>query len=696
MLPTYQLLRIKLILIAFASVVLFPHFLKAEEDDYEDDYEDEYYFEYKYNYCPSRYTFPITCERHFGNNIATKHTWMEAEDKDTINSFRKYLKFIPKLYIAECYHCNDCKGVKFDLYYDKDWPTEFDGFHLLNNCHTKSGRRNEYCEGRSDRCEGLCWNGAYFRLWNHKYIHFFRHFLKYCSENQACNCYWPELWPIPNKISGQVYDLLIELANEKYLTVDFSPYWKAKFIEFDYYGKIYTDEYYPNAHGIASSLTTYTFLYSQYHRLLYSIAEYIDSNEIRGNPKIIDKIFLTLDDIRTDFLILYNRCLRDHPHPKIYYERGMLQMHSGNNEDAMSDMSRFMNIAKSDKFKDNFKLTSEMYQQEGQIYAEVGMFDQALISLTKAIKLDPENRGAYFDRAQIYFENGLFDQSLNDFLTSQSSSDNHNIILKPSRDFKEAVLQGLAEGCKEALSEFGPSLCRSAYGLSTVLWNYTTDRVGFTTKFINACYDISNTLYEQVKGFEWDDLNDFSSEVDHFFSHFNRMSEIEKAEAIGYNIGKYGVDFFAGGVVFKGIAAFKKLREANRACNLEAMVVSKADKEALIAASLKHASKREEFFRNVKINIDKQNKHVFGAHNYQPGRSIFDHPDPQRLLDKFAGTGRPLGNRAPGYCGYREQVNFGEYIGYHVNDKTGFKTLTTWGDIHYSNTGAHIVPAYPK
>ena len=92
---------------------------------------------------------------------------------------------------------------------------------------------------------------------------------------------------------------------------------------------------------------------------------------------------------------------------------------------------------------------------------------------------------------------------------------------------------------------------------------------------------------------------------------------------------------------------------------------------------------------------DQQNKHIVGKHNYEPGKSIFEHPDPQGLLNKFARKGKPLGKRIPGCLDYREKVNFGEFIGYHINEDTWKKTATTYGEIRYSTRGAHIVPSFP-
>ena len=40
-------------------------------------------------------------------------------------------------------------------------------------------------------------------------------------------------------------------------------------------------------------------------------------------------------------------------------------------------------------------------------------------------------------------------------------------------------------------------------------------------------------------------------------------------------------------------------------------------------------------------------------------------------------------------AGYQEIVNFGEFIGYVVDTKTGIKISTAWGKIHYANDGVH-------
>jgi filamentous hemagglutinin len=97
-----------------------------------------------------------------------------------------------------------------------------------------------------------------------------------------------------------------------------------------------------------------------------------------------------------------------------------------------------------------------------------------------------------------------------------------------------------------------------------------------------------------------------------------------------------------------------------------------------------------------KVNPDKQGKHQPGHSNFQPGKSELDHPDPQGLVDKGAGTGQQVGDKPVGEPGSKERVDFGEPIGTHVNPQTGARSPTSVGIIHYGKKDVHIVPARPS
>lgn len=64
------------------------------------------------------------------------------------------------------------------------------------------------------------------------------------------------------------------------------------------------------------------------------------------------------------------------------------------------------------------------------------------------------------------------------------------------------------------------------------------------------------------------------------------------------------------------------------------------------------------------------------------------------LLKEYAGKGKSV-RGTMGESGYQEIIDFGESIGYNI-DLKGVKTEISWGKIHYSKDGAHIVPTLPK
>lgn len=67
--------------------------------------------------------------------------------------------------------------------------------------------------------------------------------------------------------------------------------------------------------------------------------------------------------------------------------------------------------------------------------------------------------------------------------------------------------------------------------------------------------------------------------------------------------------------------------------------------------------------------------------------------DPRQLAE-HAGSGQQVGKIPVGEPGSKERVNFGESIGYFL-DERGVNFPTTNGIIHYSKDGIHIVPARP-
>lgn len=95
----------------------------------------------------------------------------------------------------------------------------------------------------------------------------------------------------------------------------------------------------------------------------------------------------------------------------------------------------------------------------------------------------------------------------------------------------------------------------------------------------------------------------------------------------------------------------------------------------------------------AKVQEGKQGKHIPGHKNYQPGKSTLSITvsEADELIKEKGGTGKLVAPNSN-----KERVDFGIQIGTYKNPKTGEALPTTKGIIHYSKTGAHIVPSNPN
>lgn len=398
---------------------------------------------------------------------------------------------------------------------------------------------------------------------------------------------------------------------------------------------------------------------------------------------------------------LYSDALKNCPHTgvakmAVLYELGQLGFLQGNSDDALHSIQQYISLAEQHGFSRN--ISSQHYQICGESYLEMSRYPEAIAALTKAIAKDPKNREAYFHRAAAYFETGDFDRAVEDYLASGGTSKTTRCSSSPSKEFTAALLEHAARGVTDAATDFVPSLCQSAYGLAQAVWTTAQHPIESTQNFAGACYEMGECIVEYCKTVDWDTVGEHVEQIRTLYEKYDQLSDAEKGALVGYAVGKYGVDLFAGGAAIKGVAAFRNLRNANRVCNLETMTLSAANKESLVGSSLKHAAQRENYFKSVKIHADRQGKHIIGKHNYEPDkyRSILTHNDPQDLLKNFAGKGVPKNKYTPGISGYVERVDFQETIGYYISEKKpNIKIPTTKGTIKYSKDGAHIVPSHP-
>lgn len=402
--------------------------------------------------------------------------------------------------------------------------------------------------------------------------------------------------------------------------------------------------------------------------------------------------------ILNEYLLLFEKCLKKHSCLITYHDYGLMAYLNNNFDKSYELLSKLITLAEEQgQLQD---LESKVYHNLGSVCLEAMAYEKAIEYLTEAINRDPTNKAAYLDRAFSYFETGAFDLAIEDYLSSNIKENTNIIFNEPSKQFHEALLSGLKDGAIEGAVDFVPSLCNSAYGLGNALWITATQPIESTKSFISACNTMGEVIVDYCKALDRNKVNEYADQIVILYDRFDQLSESEKGQLIGYTIGKYGVDIFAGGIACKGIAAYQNLKNANRLCNLEAMVASQSNKEMVMSAALKHASEREAYLKKVKIHWDKQNKHIPNKHNYQQGKGTITlkENDLEMLVKEKAGKGQRVAGSF-GEAGYNERVDFEIIIGEYALDIEGqpIKYIpTTKGIIKYAKDGSvHVVPSDP-
>lgn len=387
-------------------------------------------------------------------------------------------------------------------------------------------------------------------------------------------------------------------------------------------------------------------------------------------------------------------CKRRHENPQAYYESGALNFIKGHNIGAIEDAMQFIDMAQSDEKLANL---AEAYFQVGEAYLETLNYDKAIQCLTKAIEHDQNNKKIYCERAVAYFELGNFDLALEDYLTSGFKP---NPILSNSNEilcFSKGLISGILKGSMQAGADFLPSILSSLHGIGHGLWVFAQDPIQVSTEFVQAAQGCVNFIRENSSK---ESLELLVPEIKELIEKWDNFEDGKKGEITGNIIGKYGVNIFAGSGLLKCMKMYRDLRKANNLLTLDALALSEKNKKAITLKAFERSAQRKKLLQhaNLKIEWDKQGKHIVGHKNFQTNlnKSIFQHNNPQKLIDKFSGKGMRIDNKQPGSGIYQEIINFDEFIGYAVDRETGEKIATCWGKIHYSKNGVHIVPTKPR
>jgi tetratricopeptide (TPR) repeat protein len=256
---------------------------------------------------------------------------------------------------------------------------------------------------------------------------------------------------------------------------------------------------------------------------------------IEQEKSIFSKRLQVLSELKRDSEKIYSEmfhgCIKEHGFIGAYYQRGLLYFDRGDFYEALIDLKTCIS-----KIEDREAFSEELDFLEGECLLELGQYHDAIKALTTVVERNPNHKDAYFERALAYFESGNFDLAIEDFLCSDSK-----------------------------------------ISLSHGLWAISSHPVKTSKEIVSACQNLVEFLSYHSK---LEVLEAVIPEIKKIRDP--ELNQNQKAEVVGYLIGKYGVEVFA---PLGATKVYKELMQANRLLTLKQLATTSQKAELLEVTS---------------------------------------------------------------------------------------------------------------
>lgn len=296
------------------------------------------------------------------------------------------------------------------------------------------------------------------------------------------------------------------------------------------------------------------------------------------------KLSLKLQEVKNSYDHIFEECDRLHHAPSAQYELIQKQFENGDYTEAAEALKELLSKVNLETLESH--LASNIYTSKGWAENETLQFDEAIISLSHAIALNPTNPNAYFERAIAYFEAGQVELSLQDYLNQGK-----DIALKQYEeewcfsDFSAGFAKGGINGIRDASTEFLPSIYNSVAGVGNFLWLTIQHPIDAPKQLINSATEFCNYLRTCEKA---ELAKILVPEMYQLIDQWDRLTYERQGELLGYSLGKYGLDILLPIATLKGlkyVKTFHDIKRAEKLCTLQTLAKSSQSKEALTQAA---------------------------------------------------------------------------------------------------------------
>lgn len=220
---------------------------------------------------------------------------------------------------------------------------------------------------------------------------------------------------------------------------------------------------------------------------------------------------------------IFKNCYEKHSSDQALYHLGFLKLNTGDYFSALEYIKQINHL-------ENLGLRKEVEArfELGKTQALLGLYDEAIESLTHVIRSDPKKVEAYFERALAYFEKGQFDQAFEDYISSEinltplKENDEHRLA------FAGGLIKGASSGAAHSIDNFAPSIYCSLQGLANGLWSFACSPIDVSKEMV----DVGKSLYAFMRDQSvLDSLRALIPELDELIGNWGEHTDFRKGGA---------------------------------------------------------------------------------------------------------------------------------------------------------------------
>lgn len=526
------------------------------------------------------------------------------------------------------------------------------------------------------------------------------------------SCYWPEDSQEARNISDLAVILFSDLSENTPLdNFRFNSFRKKFVLTSPHLTKI-------NKEMFIKSLVSSCFWFSDYYQVIEDLRIFSRKNLFASSQVLVeDKLESIQEQLEKRFTEWYSWQQSVCYTPEIAQELKFIRYLTGRwNLEEINDENWEPEevIAEQPRW-----FLAQYHLVKGQEYNQAMMYEEAIEQLNQSIEYNSGNLDAYIERAFAYFELQQFDLAIEDYKNAKRNRFHTEFFYKEMGLFSDGTqfawsdqggyvvisygilakefCAGTIEGAHISATEFVPNTLGTLSGIGQGLWAFVSSPNEVSQKFLDGMYNSVKYIKDHSTQ---EMLEQMIPELRVLVQDWDYLSNSERSNKMGFIVGKYGFDIFAPCAVLKGIKRFQELKRANTMLTLESCLTKKK-RIKILEEVVKRDAWRQRLLKDGKIGIHwgRQNKHIPGAHNFDPkrGELLVTKQRLKNLLNDKMGCGQKIRGDISCSPGYKERIEFGEIIGKYAYKKGEdvVKIPTTRGVAHYSKDGVHVVPSAP-